>query len=138
MRPSSTVPCLSSKHFSPVQNRILGRDLLTNPVAVAIHLCFWRSVGLRQRHLVMQVLTAASHDKPFSFELGVTDIGGTMRRLVLSSSFRALHCTPLHAQVRVLKLFAIPCTVQTPGVGMELMLTYCLDCALCLRTALGE
>lgn len=56
-------------------------------------------VGLRQRHLVLQVLTATSHDKPFSLELGLTDAGGTRRRLVLSSSFRALHCTPLHAQV---------------------------------------
>lgn len=57
------------------------------------------SVGLRQRHLVVQVLTSASPDKTFSLELGVTDSGGTRRRLVLSSSFRTLHCTPLHAQV---------------------------------------
>lgn len=64
-----------------------------------------KSVGLRQRHLVVQVLTAASQDKPFSLELGVTDSSGTRRRLVLSSSFRALHCTPLHAQVDLGVLF---------------------------------
>ncbi|CAN0599761.1 unnamed protein product, partial [Ectocarpus sp. 12 AP-2014] len=56
-------------------------------------------VGLRQRYLVLQVLTSTSQDKPFSLELGLTDTCGTRRRLVLSSSFRALHCTPLHAQV---------------------------------------
>lgn len=64
-----------------------------------------KTVGLRQRHLVVQVLTAASQDKPFSLELGVADSSGTKRRLVLSSSFRALHCTPLHAQVVLGVLF---------------------------------
>eukprot|EP00752_Nemacystus_decipiens_P008031 g7177.t1 len=61
-------------------------------------------LGLRQRHLVLQVLTAASQDKPFSLELGLKDSGGTRRRLVLSSSFKALHCTPLHAQVPLVGL----------------------------------
>ncbi|CAB1103639.1 unnamed protein product [Ectocarpus sp. CCAP 1310/34] len=61
-------------------------------------------VGLRQRHLVLQVLTSTSQDKPFSLELGLTDTGGTRRRLVLSSSFRALHCTPLHAQIPLVGL----------------------------------
>ncbi|CBN73816.1 conserved unknown protein [Ectocarpus siliculosus] len=61
-------------------------------------------LGLRQRHLVLQVLTSTSHDKPFSLELGLTDTGGTRRRLVLSSSFRALHCTPLHAQIPLVGL----------------------------------
>ncbi|CAM9531539.1 unnamed protein product, partial [Hapterophycus canaliculatus] len=45
-------------------------------------------LGLRQWHLVLQVLTATSQDKPFSLELGLTDTAGTRRRLVLSSSFR--------------------------------------------------
>ncbi|CAM9866448.1 unnamed protein product, partial [Discosporangium mesarthrocarpum] len=57
------------------------------------------ALGLRQRFLVLQVYVHASAEKPFSLELGVTDGGGTRRRLVLSSSFKALHCTPLHAQV---------------------------------------
>ncbi|CAN0237806.1 unnamed protein product, partial [Ectocarpus sp. 8 AP-2014] len=61
-------------------------------------------LGLRQRHLVMQVLTSTSQDKPFSLELALTDTGGTRRRLVLSSSFRALHCTPLHAQIPLVGL----------------------------------
>lgn len=56
-------------------------------------------MGLRQRHLVLQVLTANSEDKPFSVELGLTVASGTRRRLVLSSAFRAVHCTPHHAQV---------------------------------------
>ncbi|CAM9243736.1 unnamed protein product [Ectocarpus fasciculatus] len=61
-------------------------------------------LGLRQRHLVLQVLTSTSQDKPFSLELGLTDTSGTRRRLVLSSSFRALHCTPLHAQIPLVGL----------------------------------
>ncbi|CAN0474956.1 unnamed protein product, partial [Ectocarpus sp. 12 AP-2014] len=61
-------------------------------------------LGLRQRYLVLQVLTSTSQDKPFSLELGLTDTCGTRRRLVLSSSFRALHCTPLHAQIPLVGL----------------------------------
>ncbi|CAM9591086.1 unnamed protein product, partial [Choristocarpus tenellus] len=57
------------------------------------------TLGLRQRYLVIQVFTHSSTDRPFSIELGVTDAGGTRRRLVFSSAFRALHCTPLHAQI---------------------------------------
>lgn len=86
----------------PFQHRMnkLPPDCAILPTVAFFTCTAGGKVGLRQRHLVVQILTAASHDKPFSMELGVTDSGGARRRLVLSSSFRTLHCTPLHAQVQ--------------------------------------
>ncbi|KXZ42223.1 hypothetical protein GPECTOR_179g246 [Gonium pectorale] len=55
------------------------------------------ALGLTQPHLLLQLEVGVG--VPFSLELGLTDAGGTRRRVILSSSFSELKSTPLHCQV---------------------------------------
>ncbi|GIM07055.1 hypothetical protein Vretimale_11292 [Volvox reticuliferus] len=55
------------------------------------------TLGLMQPHLLLQLEVGVG--TPFSVEVGLSDASATRRRIILSSSFSELKCTPLHCQV---------------------------------------
>ncbi|GIL53022.1 hypothetical protein Vafri_8735, partial [Volvox africanus] len=55
------------------------------------------TLGLVQPHLLLQLEVGVG--TPFSVEVGLSDASATRRRVILSSSFSELKCTPLHCQV---------------------------------------
>lgn len=56
-----------------------------------------KALGLVQPILVLQVLLPTG--QPFSFEVSVTDVSGTRRRLIFSKAFSEVKETPLHCQL---------------------------------------
>jgi len=56
-------------------------------------------VGLIQPVLVLQL--SIPSDKPFGFEIVLTDQQARKRRLIFSTSFREVEATELHAKVRI-------------------------------------
>ena len=71
-----------SEHFSLYS--------LHSAPACLYHICF-------DRFLVVQVYVPLSKD--FAVELGMTDINNSKRRLMISTSFKDLSSTPLHAKL---------------------------------------
>ncbi|PNH10430.1 hypothetical protein TSOC_002824 [Tetrabaena socialis] len=76
-------------------------------------------LGLVQPHLLLQLeISMGAH---FSLEVGLTDASGTRRRVILSSSFSELKCTPLHCQVvgEVEESIALDSGVLWGGFGVD-------------------
>ncbi|KAK3103082.1 hypothetical protein FSP39_016320 [Pinctada imbricata] len=72
-----------------------------------------QSLTLIQRYLIFQIFIPRGQE--FSFELGVTDLSNNKRRILLSTSQKESHVTPLHAKV--------PLTILRRHVWLNL----CLD-----------
>jgi hypothetical protein len=61
-----------------------------------------KSLALPHRVLVLQL--ALSRERPFSFELTVSDAAGSRHRLAFSTSMREAASTPLHTRLPLLDL----------------------------------
>ncbi|XP_028906925.1 protein CFAP20DC [Ornithorhynchus anatinus] len=79
-------------------------------------------VGLIQRFLVLQIYVPLGKD--FSTELLITDLGNIKRRLFLSTVFKELSATPLHATI---PLFIIKRQIDDPFGFLFYWCNLCID-----------